>query len=109
MTDNVNVRFGKGLLASAKVRVQGGYIEVKGAPMQEKVRVPLRLVRGAVAQRANVRRGYGSWNTPVVVLVGEGGPIGRAVLANGQYGAAEEAVGWINTYLHSHGVGEAPQ
>jgi hypothetical protein len=100
----VRKRFG--VIGGCKVRIDDdGYLEVTGAPLNDRVRVPLRSVRTAVARREQARA-YGgrSEQRPVVVLVGEGVELGRAVLSAGQLRMAEQCAKWINEYLAATGA-----
>lgn len=96
----ISKRFGR--IGGCKVRIADGTITVTGAPLNDRVSAPVASVRSAVARREPARA-YGgrSEERPVVVLIGEGAELGRAVLSPGQLRMAERCAAWINDYLRS--------
>ena len=92
--------FGRGVTGAAcKVAIADGYIEIKGAALHARARVPLSAVEFAVAQRSVVQRGTMSRSMPQLVLFGRGAELGRAELRQGSLRAAEQAAEWINAQL----------
>jgi hypothetical protein len=83
-----------GLFGGCKVKIDKGYIEIKGSPMGARARVPIDAVEFAVVQRS-------TQGTPVsgqaqLVLIGAGAELGHADLPLGKRKAGEQAAEWIN-------------
>lgn len=101
----VKKRFGWVGPGSVRVHIKDGYIEVAGAAMSDRVRAPLAAVEHAVARRDSVPSGRGSRHAPVIVLIGKGAELGRAVVGQGPgpglMRRAEEVAEWINAYLRA--------
>ncbi len=92
-----------GFMGGYKVKIEKGYIEVKGAPMNARARVPLEMVELAVVQRSTV--GAAVAGQPQLVLIGRGAELGHADLPLGKRKAGEEAAEWINDLLRQHRTG----
>lgn len=89
-----------GILGGCKVKIEKGIIEVKGAAMNARARVPVDMVDLAVMQRSTM--GTPVANQPQLVLIGRGAELGHADLPIGRRKAGEEAADWINEILRSH-------
>jgi len=89
-----------GLLGGCKVKIEKGIIEVKGAAMNARARVPIESVDVAVVQRSTL--GTPVANQPQLVLIGRGAELGHADLPLGRRKAGEEAADWINGILKEH-------
>lgn len=98
----VEKKFG-GLLGGCKVKIEKGIIEVTGAPMNARARLPIDMVDVAVVQRSTM--GTPVANQPQLVLIGKGAELGHADLPLGRRKAAEEAADWINDLLRQHRAG----
>jgi hypothetical protein len=85
-----------GLTGGCNVKFDNGYIELKGALMSARARVPIEAVEYAVVQQ------FGIGTMPRLVLVGRGGPVGHADLPVGRKRAGEQAAEWINDLLRQH-------
>ena len=89
-----------GILGGCKVKIEKGIIEIRGAAMNARARVPLDMVDVAVVQRSTL--GTPVANQPQLVLIGRGAELGHADLPLGRRKAAEEAADWINEILHQY-------
>jgi len=89
-----------GLLGGCKVKIEKGYLEIKGAAMNARARVPIEMVDLAVMQRSTM--GTPVANQPQLVLIGRGAELGHADLPLGRRKAGEEAADWINGILKEH-------
>jgi hypothetical protein len=89
-----------GFLGGCKVKIAKGYIEVTGAPMNARARVPIEMVEFAVVQRSTM--GTPVTGQPQLVLIGRGTEVGHADLPLGKRKAGEQAAEWINDLLREN-------
>lgn len=90
-----------GLMGGCKVKIENGYIEIKGAPMNARAKIPIEAVEYAVVQRAMSGTAV-KGGLPQLVLFGHGNELGHADLPMLKRKAGEQAAEWINELLRQH-------
>lgn len=88
-----------GFLGGCKVKVEDGYIEVRGAALGARARVPVDAVEIALVRRPS--SGTATTGQMQLALMGQGTELGHADLPLGKRKAAEQAAQWINDLLRS--------
>ncbi len=83
-----------GALGGCKVKIENGYIEVKGLPLKTNARVPIEAVEVALVRRTRLQ--------PQLVLIGRGAELGHTDLDLGHMKGAERAAEWINDLLRRY-------